>query len=197
MPKTSSGADDSITSITKVATDNELLVHTASSLIVYTKQSAPLLFEKSVYVLMQLAVWMVFVTALNLSQVARAFSARSSSRLSPRFCRYKSTMSAVNGVSGEYPTEMTEDERYLFDLNGYLIIRGVLTPEEVEEANAMINKHSDEMVQRSDQALRNAVEGTKLYGSGPGRKDLGQVLEWGRDSKIFKSILAHPRLVPL
>jgi hypothetical protein len=105
-------------------------------------------------------------------------------------------MSAVNGDSS-FPTEMSEDERYLFDLNGYVIVRGVLTPEQVEEANAMIDKHESEMIQRSDAALRNAVKGTKLYGSGPGRKDLGQVLEWGADSKLFKSILAHPRLVPL
>lgn len=31
-------------------------------------------------------------------------------------------------VNGAYPTEMTEDERYLFDLNGFIVVRGVLTP---------------------------------------------------------------------
>lgn len=103
-------------------------------------------------------------------------------------------MSAVNG---DYPTEMTEDERYLFDLNGYLVVRGVLTPEEVKAANDAIEQRQDAMVERTDKALRNAKEGTSLYGTGPGRKDLGGVLEWGADSKIFKSILAHPRLVPL
>lgn len=92
---------------------------------------------------------------------------------------------------------MTEDERYLFDLNGYIVVRGVLSPEEVEEANKVIDKHADKMIQRSDAGLRNAVKGTKMYGSGPGRKDLGGVLEWGDDSKVFRSILAHPKLVPL
>lgn len=54
------------------------------------------------------------------------------------------------------------------------------------------------MVERSDAALRNAVEGTALYGTGPGRKDLGGVLEWGTEqSRVFKSILAHPKLVPI
>ena len=53
------------------------------------------------------------------------------------------------------------------------------------------------MIERKEDALRNAVKGTNFYGSGPGRKDLGGVLEWGEESKIFKSILAHPRLVPL
>mmetsp|Transcript_14703 Transcript_14703/g.36993 ORF Transcript_14703/g.36993 Transcript_14703/m.36993 type:complete len:408 (+) Transcript_14703:159-1382(+) len=98
----------------------------------------------------------------------------------------------------EYPIEMTEDERYLFDLNGYLIIRGVLTPEEVEEANAAIDNHAHEMVERSDSSLRNAKEGTRFFGQGPGRMDLGRCLEWGeKDSRVFKSILAHPRLVPV
>jgi len=98
----------------------------------------------------------------------------------------------------EYPIEMTEDERYLFDLNGYLIVRGVLTPEEVAEANAAIDRHADEMVERSDSNLRNAREGTKYYGQGPGRMDLGRCLEWGEtDSRVFQSILAHPRLVPI
>jgi hypothetical protein len=98
----------------------------------------------------------------------------------------------------EYPLSMTEDERYLFDLNGYLIIRGVLTPEQVQEANAAIDRHQHEMIQRSEAALRNAVKGTAMYGTGPGRKDLGGVLEWDiQDSHVFKRILAHPRLVPL
>jgi Phytanoyl-CoA dioxygenase (PhyH) len=98
----------------------------------------------------------------------------------------------------DFPLEMTEDERYLFDLNGYLIVRNVLTPTEVARANAVIDLHASEMVERSDAPLRNAVQGTKFYGTGPGRKDLGGVLEWGADeSRIFQSILAHPRLVPL
>jgi len=102
-------------------------------------------------------------------------------------------MSAVNG---DFPAKMTDDERYLFDLNGYIIVRGVLTPEEVKQANDAIDNHNSEMVERSDKPLRNAVEGTAFYGTGPGRRDLGQVLEWGPESKVFKSILAHPRLVP-
>lgn len=97
----------------------------------------------------------------------------------------------------QYPIEMSDDERYLFDLNGFLIVRNVLTPDEVKEVNEIIDKHQEEMIQRNDAALRNAVHGTNFYGSGPGRKDLGGVLEWGQESKIFKSILAHPRLVPL
>lgn len=91
---------------------------------------------------------------------------------------------------------MTADERYLFDLNGYIVVRNVLSGEEVELANDIIKKRSNEMIERSDAPLRNTVKGTAFSGAGPGRKDLGGVFEWGDDSKIFKSILAHPKLLP-
>ena len=35
---------------------------------------------------------------------------------------------------------MTEAERYLFDLNGYLVVRGVLSKEEIEAANRVIDE---------------------------------------------------------
>jgi len=101
-------------------------------------------------------------------------------------------------MTKEYPLEMSEAEKYLFDLNGYLIVRGVLTADEVKEANRVIDNHVDEMVERKDGALRNTVENTKFSGTGPGRMDLGRALEWGKEeSKVFQSILAHPRLVPI
>lgn len=103
-------------------------------------------------------------------------------------------------VEKEYPLHMTDDERYLFDLNGFVIIRNVLTPDEIAAANAAIDRKQSGMIERSEDtpALRNAVKGTSFYGNGTGRKDLGGVLEWElEDSEVFKSILAHPRLVPL
>jgi len=99
----------------------------------------------------------------------------------------------------DYPIEMTEAERYLFDLNGFLVVRNVLSQEEVAAANAAIDARQHLMVAREAGALRNAVKGSPMYGTGPGRKDLGRVLEWQPhgDRAVFQSILAHPRLVPL
>lgn len=97
-----------------------------------------------------------------------------------------------------YPTEMTEAERYLFDLNGFIIIRNVLSPAEVAACHAAIDQNKEEVIPRSDPTLRNAKEGSPMYGSGPPRLDLGGIFEWGElESRVFKSILAHPRLVPL
>jgi len=91
---------------------------------------------------------------------------------------------------------MTDADRYLFDLNGFIVVRNVLTPDEISQANEAIDKHQSEAIERSDATLRNAAPGTRMYGTGPGRQDLGRVLEWGSDSQVFKSILAHPKLVP-
>lgn len=93
--------------------------------------------------------------------------------------------------------QMTEDERYIFDLNGYIIVRNVLTQDDIETANKAIDKHLHEAHERSSTALRNAKKDTNMYGTGPGRKDLGGILEWDEDSTVFKSILAHPKLLPL
>jgi len=92
--------------------------------------------------------------------------------------------------------EMSDDEKYLFDLNGYIILRGVFTPEEVAEANASIDRHLDQMMERIDPELRNTKAGPLRGDESKGRKDLGGILEWGDDSKIFKRVLAHERLVP-
>lgn len=148
------------------------------------------------------SVWML----IGSITFARAWSTTASRHSSSQFRKaafatrlHPSTLASIDNATDatmttqEYPKEMTEDERYIFDLNGYLIIRGVLTPKEIQEANKAIDNHAHEMVERSEGALRNAVEGTKFYGQGPGRKDLGRVLEWGEESSVFKSILAHPR----
>ena len=49
---------------------------------------------------------------------------------------------------------MNADEKYLFDLNGYLVVKNVLTPEEVAIANEAIDKHSEQgRIRPRDQAL--------------------------------------------
>ena len=138
----------------------------------------------------------------------RASAAFSSSKLLLRqgFSLRVSTSATTNGfatmtdesAATKFPTSMSESEKYLFDLNGYIIVRNVLSPEEIKACHEAIDKHQHEAIGRSDESLRNAVKGSPMYGSGPPRLDLGGIFEWGEiESKVFKSILAHPRLVPL
>ena len=89
--------------------------------------------------------------------------------------------------------------RYIFDLNGYIVIRGVLSKEEVSACNAAIDKKIHSINERLDPLLRNVSTKLSPMMSGDGnngRKDLGGILEWGNDSNVFRSILDHPKLKP-
>jgi hypothetical protein len=120
-------------------------------------------------------------TSLAVSPTSSAFTNQTANEFS--------TMAATEATGPDdmvYPTEMTEAERYLFDLNGFLIVRNVLTPEEVAACHAAIDARVDDAVARSDPTLRNAVEGSPMYGSGPPRLDLGGIFEWGEiESRVF------------
>ncbi len=88
---------------------------------------------------------------------------------------------------------MTDDEKYLFDLTGYLVLRDVLTPEEVERCNAAIDKHVDRL-QEMEQSM--AVGSKALEGTSH-RRDLGGMLAWERPwCEPFRALLVHPRVVP-
>ena len=90
---------------------------------------------------------------------------------------------------------MTEDERYLFDINGYIVVREVLSPEEVAEANRAIDHHSGEIRERAGD-LSLSGESSALKGI-TGRGDLGGMLAWEKPwCEPFRAMLAHPRVVP-
>lgn len=90
---------------------------------------------------------------------------------------------------------MTEEELYLFDLNGYLVVEQVLTATEVDEANAAIDHHADSInIRLGDLSL--SGESTTLNGT-TGRGDLGGMLGWDEPWRnVFRLMLSHPRIVP-
>ena len=90
---------------------------------------------------------------------------------------------------------MNEDEKYLFDLNGYLLIENVLTPEEIQRANEAIDHHLDPANTRSmDQSLDG---GSPALKGEHGRGDLGGMLHWEEPWSLpFRDMLVHPRIVP-
>ena len=88
---------------------------------------------------------------------------------------------------------MTDDEKYLFDLTGYLIIPEVLTPEEVESCNAAIDHHIDQLTEYP----RSLAFESKTLGGTSHRKDIGGMLAWERPwCELFRDILVHPGIVP-
>jgi len=103
----------------------------------------------------------------------------------------------VGSCDAEIKTEMTAEEKFFFDLNGFLVVRGVLRPDEVAEANAAIDAHAGEILERTGE-LRNTQKGSPLSGDGTnGRRDLGGILEWPEPHcRIFRSLLDDRRLLP-
>eukprot|EP00959_Pyramimonas_sp_CCMP1952_P436899 9147882-Pyramimonas_sp.AAC.1 len=79
----------------------------------------------------------------------------------------------------------------------YIIVKGVLSPEEVQAANSAIDAHESDFKERKGK-LRNTADGTPLAGDGStGRFDCGRFLEWERpQSTVFRSLLTHQRLLP-
>lgn len=88
---------------------------------------------------------------------------------------------------------MTEDEKYLFDLTGYLVVKGALTPEEVARCNEAIDRHIDQLKEREGSlaGASKALAGTSH------RKALGGMLAWERPwCEPFRELLVHPGVVP-
>jgi len=92
---------------------------------------------------------------------------------------------------------LTEEQRFIFDLEGFVVIKGVFSKDEIEAANAAVDRHKEDMKERQGE-LRNTRAGTSLSGDGKtGRRDLGGMLAWPEgDREVFQSMLAHPKLVP-
>ena len=90
---------------------------------------------------------------------------------------------------------MTEDEKYLFDLNGYILVEDVLDAEDLVVSNEAVDRHLDQGRHR-DGELTLAGGSPGLEGE-MGRGDLGGMLEWAKPWCLpFRKMLVHERLVP-
>jgi hypothetical protein len=90
---------------------------------------------------------------------------------------------------------MNEDEKYLFDLNGYLTINTVLTSNEVTFCNEAVEHHADQICERVGE--HSLSGGSKTLKGLIGRGDLGGILGWEKPwGNPFRKMLAHPRIVP-
>lgn len=71
---------------------------------------------------------------------------------------------------------MNEQERYLFDLQGFLVVPDALTPEQVEELNATMDEH---IAAETEPEMR-----THRF---------GRLLSWG---SACRNLIDNPRIVP-
>ena len=90
---------------------------------------------------------------------------------------------------------MTDDEKYLFDINGYLVVRDALPAEDVALANAAIDRHAGEIRERvGEDSLSGDSEA--LRGS-TGRGDLAGALSWEEPyGRPFRDMLVNRKVVP-
>lgn len=89
---------------------------------------------------------------------------------------------------------MNEEERYLFDLHGYVVLRGVLDAGEVRAANAAIDAERGRIAPRATSLAEGA---DALRGSGR-RHEATDLLAWSPPRRApLVSLLAHPRLTPI
>ncbi|GBG28573.1 Hypothetical Protein FCC1311_047952 [Hondaea fermentalgiana] len=87
-----------------------------------------------------------------------------------------------------------ERTRLLFDLQGFVVIRNVLTKEEVAAANTAIDAHT---WHERGAPVRNSKDETKFAGDmKTGRLDMAGMLGWeDPHRRVFRKMLAHPGLV--
>ncbi len=90
---------------------------------------------------------------------------------------------------------MNDYERYLFDLNGYIVLNGVLTQEEITLCNAAIDHEFDRAKERSpSESLAGESEALKGIRR---REDLADMLAWSKPwCQPFRDLLVHPKIVP-
>ena len=93
---------------------------------------------------------------------------------------------------------MTSEQKFAFDLQGYCVVPGVFTDEEVEIMNVAIDLRADEIIERKGRLRLGGKAGDPLAGDGAtGREDLGGMLSWENgDAELFRSVLDHSTLVP-
>jgi ectoine hydroxylase-related dioxygenase (phytanoyl-CoA dioxygenase family) len=90
---------------------------------------------------------------------------------------------------------MNDTERYLFDLQGFLDVEGVLSKAEVAAANEAIERHADGIVERVGEASLSSD--SKTMQGETGRGDLGGLLSWEKPwCDPFRAMLAHPQITP-
>lgn len=98
-------------------------------------------------------------------------------------------------------TGLTKAQRYLFDLNGFLVLKNAFDADAVKAANEAVDAHVHTLRERSGKLRTSALYGREspaLAGDGStGRIDGGGLLAWAAPhADVFRSVLAHPALVP-
>ncbi len=84
---------------------------------------------------------------------------------------------------------MTESEKYLFDVHGYIVIRDALSQERLAAANWAVDHYADNIQNRPTDL---ANQSSTLAGD-KGRGDMGTLLTWKKPyCDVFREMMVHP-----
>ena len=88
---------------------------------------------------------------------------------------------------------MTDDEKYFFDLNGYLILRDVVDPDTIRRCNEAIDHYDDQI-----EVHERRFEGeSKALTSDIRQRWSDEMVAWERPyCEPFRQLMVHPRLKP-
>lgn len=96
-------------------------------------------------------------------------------------------------VCPQEESSLTEAEKYLFDVHGYLVIEGALSAQEVAAANTAVDAHADRINRRPNDLSR----GSSALQGKFGRGDLNGMLTWEKPHcDPFRNMMAHPSVTP-
>lgn len=90
---------------------------------------------------------------------------------------------------------MTEDEKYLFDLNGYIVVPDALPAADVALANAAVDRYADRIRERIGED--SLAGGSPALEGSTGRGDLGGALSWEEPyGRPFRDMLVNRTVTP-
>lgn len=90
---------------------------------------------------------------------------------------------------------MKEEEKYFFDLMGYLVVESALSSDEVAECNAAIDYYAEKIRARSKE--ESLSRGSTALEGKSGRLELSGMLQWEKPwCESFRRLLVHPHIIP-
>ena len=90
-------------------------------------------------------------------------------------------------------TEMTDREKFLFDLQGFLVVPGFLSQDEIDSLNVAVDSSSD---RRSEDGNSNIAD-SKTLGGTHKRGMYSGMLNWPKPHcQPFRELIVHPKAIP-
>ena len=87
---------------------------------------------------------------------------------------------------------MSDREKYLFDLQGFIVVKGLLSTDEVKRLNEAVDANLDKHSEHALRAVGPQLEGKHL------RSHISGMLTWEHPwCQPFRDLLAHPQAHPL